>query len=63
MAQFRAKIGGKSTKEGENKNYRFIPFLSVAEQKMQIKIKKIKKYHYGIISSQNSLENAKKERN
>ena len=26
------------------------------------KAKKIKKYHYGIISSQNSLEKAKKER-
>ena len=63
MAQFRAKISGKSIKEGENKNYRFIPFLSGAEQKMQIKKLKIKKYHYGIISSQNSLENAKKERN
>ena len=40
MAPFRAKIGGKSIKEGENKNYRFIPFLSVAEQKMQIKNQK-----------------------
>ena len=40
MAPFRAKIGGKSIKEGENKNYRFILFLSGAEQKMQIKKQK-----------------------
>ena len=63
MAPFRAKIGGKRIREGENKNYRFIPFLSGTEQKMpKKKSKKIKKYHYGIISSQNSLEKAKKER-
>ena len=37
MAPFQAKIGGKSIKERENKNYRFILFLSGAEQKMQIK--------------------------
>ena len=39
MAPFRAKIGGKRIREGEKRNYRFIPFLSGAEQKMQIKIK------------------------
>ena len=44
MAPFRAKIGGKSIKEGENKNYRFILFLSGAEQKMpKKKSEKIKK--------------------
>ena len=37
MAPFRAKICGKRNREGETKNYRFIPFLSGAEQKMQIK--------------------------
>ena len=47
----------------ENKNYRFVPFLSGAKLKMPKKIKKMKKYHYDIISRQNSLENAKKERN
>ena len=31
-------------------------------RKFQKNSKKIKKYHYGIISSRNSLENAKKER-
>ena len=63
MAPFRAKIGGKSIKQGENKNYRFVPFLTGAEYKMpKKKKKKIKKYHYGIISSQNSFEKANKER-
>ena len=41
MAPFRAKIGGKSIKDGENKNYRFIPFLPGTEQKMPKKKKKI----------------------
>ena len=50
-------------RKGENKNYRFVPFLSGAEQKMpKKKAKKAKKYHYGIISNQNSLGKAKKER-
>ena len=31
-------------------------------KKKATKLKKLKKYHYGIISSQNSLEKAKKER-
>ena len=65
MAPFRAQIGGKRIREVESKNYRFTPFLSSAEQKMpkkSQKIKKTKKHHYGVISSQNSLENAKKER-
>ena len=63
MAPFRAKIGGKRMRKGENKNYHFVPFLSIAEQKIpKKKSKKIKKYIYGIISRQNSLEKAKKER-
>ena len=39
MAPFRAKIGGQMIRQGENKNYYFIPFLSGAEQKMQKKKK------------------------
>ena len=66
MASFQAKIVLKRPTKGENKNYRFVPFLTGAEQKMTKKkakkLKKINKYHYGIISSQNSLEKAKKER-
>ena len=49
-------------KKGENKNYRFVPFLPGAEKKMKKKIKKTKKHHYGVISSQNSLEKAEKKR-
>ena len=52
-------------KKGENKNYRFVPFLPGAEKKMQKKkskkIKNTKKQHYGVILKQNSLEKAKKE--
>ena len=66
MAPFRAKIGWKRLRTGENKNYRFVSFLPGAEKKMPKKktkkLKKLKKYHYGIISSQSSLEKAKKER-
>ena len=50
-------------RKGENKNYRFVPFLPGAEKKMQeTKNKKTKKHHYGVISSQNSLEKAEKKR-
>ena len=63
MAPFRGKIGGRRQRKRENKNYRFVSFLPGAEQKMpKKKAKKLKKYHYGIISSQNCLEKAKKER-
>ena len=65
MASFQAKIVWKWPRKREKKNYRFVPFLPDAEQKMpkkSKKIKKIKKYHYGIISSQNSLEKVMKER-
>ena len=50
MAPFRAKIDGKRIREGENKNYRFIPFLTGAEQKMQKK-KKAKKLKNTIMAS------------
>ena len=66
MAPFRAKISSQRKRKGENKNYRFVPFLPSAEKKKpkkkSKKMKKINKYHYGIISNQNSLEKIKKER-
>ena len=37
MAPFQAKIFWKMPRKGENKNYRFVPFLSGAEQKMSKK--------------------------
>ena len=66
MASFQAKIVWKMPRKRENKKHCSVAILSGAEQKMpkkkSEKIKKIKKYHYGIISSQNILEKAKKER-
>ena len=68
MASFQAKIGWKRLRKRENKDYRFVPFrsYSMCNRKFQRKIaknfKKLKKYHYSLISSQNRLEEAKKER-
>ena len=67
MASFQAKIGWKTQRRRENKYYHSVPFCSYPKrnrkfQKNSKKIQKIKKYYYGIISSENRLENAKKER-
>ena len=44
MASFQAKRVWKRPRKRENKNYRFVPFLPCAEQKMQKKkAKKFKK--------------------
>ena len=64
MAFFQAKIGLKMQRKRENNNYRSVPFCSyqTRKRKFQKNRKKIQKYHYGIISSQNRLENAEKVR-
>ena len=67
MAFFQAKIGLKRQRKRENNNYRFVSFrsnptLNRKFQKNSNKIKKIKIYHYGFISSQNRMENAEKEK-
>ena len=63
MASFQAKIVWKMPRKREIKNYRFVPFLPDALQKIPKKIaKKLKKHHYGFISSQNRLEKAENER-
>ena len=65
MASFQLKIGWKRLRKSENKNYRSASFQLDAEDKTTKnakKFKKIKKFHYGFISSQNRLEKAKKER-
>ena len=65
MASFQAKIVWKRPRKVENKKYRVVTFLPDALQKIpkkNKKIKKNKKNNYIIISSQNSLEKAKKER-
>ena len=63
MASFQTKIVWKRPRKRENKNFRVVTFLPDALQKIPKKQpKKKKKFHYGIISSQNCLEKAKKER-
>ena len=53
MASFQAKKGWKKMRKRKNKNYRSVPTRRVIENS-----KKIKKYHYGHISSKNRLENS-----
>ena len=43
MASFQAKIVWKRPRKRENKNYRFVPFLPDALQKIAKKLKKTKK--------------------
>ena len=67
MASCLAKIGLKRPRKNENNNYRSVPFSSYPTlnrkfQKNSKKIQKVKKYHYGLISSQNKLVKAEKER-
>ena len=66
MASFQTKIVWKRPRKRENKNYRFVPFLPDALWKIPKNSKKIqkikKKYHYGLISSQNRLKEDEKER-
>ena len=64
MAPFQAKIGWKTQRKRENKIFHSIPFhfYPTRNRKFQKNSKKIQKYHYGIISSQNRLENAEKVR-
>ena len=65
MTSFHAKIGWKRQRKGENKNYRSVSFLSDPYQKIKKKqpkkFKKLKKYHYGFISSQNRMQKTEKE--
>ena len=63
---FQAIIVWNKTRKRENKNYRFVTFLPDALKKILQKYqknKKIRKYHYGFISSQNRLKVDEKERN
>ena len=63
VASFQAKIGWKRLRKRENKNYRSVSFLLDAlYRSSKKKFKKLKKYHYGFISSQNRLEKFKKGR-
>ena len=66
MATFQAKIDWKMQRKRKNKIYRSVSFLPDPEnrkfQKNSKKIKKIEKYHYSFISSQNRSEKTVKER-
>ena len=67
MASFQANVGSKRTRKRENNNYRSVLFRFYTTrnrkfQKNSKKIQNVKKYDYGFFSSQNRLENAKKER-
>ena len=69
VASFYAKVGLKKLGKRENKNYRTVPFRSylMCNRKFQNKIakklkKKLKNYYYCLISSQNRLAEAEKER-
>ena len=64
MASFQAKIGWQS-RERENiksiVSFRSYPTRNRKLQKNSKNIQKVKKYHFGYISSQNLLKNAEKE--
>ena len=65
MAYFQAKIGWRRLWKQENKNYRSVrsnPTRNRKFQKNSQKIKKIKKFGCGFISSQNRLQKAEKDR-
>ena len=65
MASFEAKIGQQGLEREKIKIIiliRSYPMRNRKYQKNSEKIQKIKKYHYGFISSQNKLENDEKER-
>ena len=67
MASFQAKLGWKQMRMREIKiivPFRSYPMCNKKFQKKKIgkKFKKLKQYHYCLISSQNRLEEAEKER-
>ena len=65
MSSFRAKLGWKRPRKSENKNYSSVPFLSDPKQKIKKKkkkIQKIKRYHYGFVSSPNRMGKDVKEK-
>ena len=65
MDSFKAKIGRKSMRKRETKiivPIRSYPKHSRKFRKNSKKMQKMKKYHYGFISSQNRFENDEKER-
>ena len=65
MDSFQAKLGWKRMRQREIKIivlFRSYPTRNKKFQKNRKKIQKIKKYHYGFISSHNRLEKDGKQR-
>ena len=65
MASFQAKIGWKRQRKRQKKiivPFRSYPTRNRKFQKNSKKILKIRKYHYGFLSSQNRMEKAEKKR-
>ena len=64
VASFQPKIGSKRPRNRENKNYPSVLFPTSNRKfkKTNKKIQKIKKYHYGFISSHNRVEKDEKEK-
>ena len=68
MNSFQVKIGWKKMRKRETKI--IVPFCSVptrcviqnSKKKIAKKFRKLKQYHYCLISSQNRLEEVEKER-
>ena len=67
MKPFQAKEGWKRMGKSENEklSFRFVPTRCVIENSKKItkKLKKLKKYHYEFILSQNRLEKDEKDIN
>ena len=57
MASFQAKTGWKRQRKSDNNNYRSVPARHIIENSNKIakKLKNLKKYGCGFISSQNRL--------
>ena len=67
MNSFQAKLGWKKMRKREIKiivPFRSVPFRScpMRNRKFHKNSKKLKKYHFGFITSQNRLEKAEKKR-
>ena len=65
MAPFQVKIGWKMPRKRKNKIVSPFRSYTTHNRKLQKnckKVQKIKKYHYGFLSSQNWLEKAEKEK-
>ena len=65
-ASFQGKIGWKTLRKGESKNYSYVSFLPEGKRKFQKnskKIQKIEKSHYDFIPRKNRLENAENGEN